>query len=683
MPIFMNGNQYEDEAHLEAAYSPMLKNMGIDVKPLPPEENKGDERMVVTPNQVQENKTMDKIEETDLGGIPVSDRIYVSPNKTYDTTLSNEEELKYSQKFGPNDSTDYDMRGWYKAHPDTDPNAEGVHYPDTFKKPNHPTFSDQSQYSTDDQKGGTWGNDNGKDFFIPSDHNLRNMSKEDLQNYFKKVEPDVELRMPLGSPTEPAGEFKSQGGTQVAPDTNSSPEPSQEVDWSKYNQPFGELKDTNPVAYKTPYGNIYEQDIKNATAVAMSAGPGTIEGKFDRYINMFIKQPKIQENVAGKMYEEMQAKSIGDMSGIAAADHFHELYTTQGANKAIEFAHKYEEHAPAKDWDLYEEAVNDQHHYQMSKAFEKAPGDFTQVPFNAHAWVPKGNITQMSTEEVQKMKDSWGSKDIDQFKQQPFNPDTWEEDLKAIADAMAKRDPEKKLTAKEAFIEGANLIHDKLMTSFANIKNKYTEAVREPLTSVPSLKKAEERGYVVPAYKGMITSEGQAPNPVQSFTKAYGEMYSTDSPLLAEMYAGWLGKKTDAPRAHGPIGEDEFHQGAQVVPLLINPKDYLVYDAGGKNWQWVNQKAIDEAKKQGKPGIIMKNVWDEPSSTTHLGSPKTVYITLPKGAHTVKSKFAKNFDPSSPDMLNSIAAVGMVGAAGSIAFRESEPDPIDPSLPHK
>lgn len=37
-----------------------------------------------------------------------------------------------------------------------------------------------------------------------------------------------------------------------------------DVDWSKYNQPMGELKDPNPVAYKTPYGNIYQSDVEQA-----------------------------------------------------------------------------------------------------------------------------------------------------------------------------------------------------------------------------------------------------------------------------------------------------------------------------------------------------------------------------------------------------------------------------------
>lgn len=70
----------------------------------------------------------------------------------------------------PADETvDYDLRGYY-ADP-TISVAEKTafinrqaHAPDTYKKPNHPTFSVESKYSTPQRPGGTWGNN---DQFIP------------------------------------------------------------------------------------------------------------------------------------------------------------------------------------------------------------------------------------------------------------------------------------------------------------------------------------------------------------------------------------------------------------------------------------------------------------------------------------------------------------------------------------
>jgi hypothetical protein len=66
----------------------------------------------------------------------------------YDTPLTPLEEVQFGvwkQQYAPNDSgEDYDLRGAFKAgfRPD-----EGGHWPDTFKKPNHPTFSNESQYA--------------------------------------------------------------------------------------------------------------------------------------------------------------------------------------------------------------------------------------------------------------------------------------------------------------------------------------------------------------------------------------------------------------------------------------------------------------------------------------------------------------------------------------------------------
>lgn len=97
------------------------------------------------------------------------------------------------------DEAEYDMRGYFKAGKDLD-NAEG-HFPDTFKKPNHPTFSVESQYhgrpGPDGAKfeGGVWAPD-GKSY-TPSATMLQRTHKPDfLQRYFQDVEPGVQLVLP-------------------------------------------------------------------------------------------------------------------------------------------------------------------------------------------------------------------------------------------------------------------------------------------------------------------------------------------------------------------------------------------------------------------------------------------------------------------------------------------------------
>lgn len=73
----------------------------------------------------------------------------------WDTALSPDEEPRYQkwkERYAPDDSgADYDLRGAFKANVTPDP-ASG-HWPDTYKKPNHPTFSDESVYAKQGNPG--------------------------------------------------------------------------------------------------------------------------------------------------------------------------------------------------------------------------------------------------------------------------------------------------------------------------------------------------------------------------------------------------------------------------------------------------------------------------------------------------------------------------------------------------
>lgn len=130
---------------------------------------------------------------------PISDRLLVTrdnpPNPSYDTQLTPEQKTTYDSRYGGDANRDYDMQGYFKANPDVMPNAEGQHYPDTYKKPNHPTFSDESIYhGVDGNQGGHWGQEDGKDTFTPGPTNMQNWGKQGLQDYFQRVEPDVKLK---------------------------------------------------------------------------------------------------------------------------------------------------------------------------------------------------------------------------------------------------------------------------------------------------------------------------------------------------------------------------------------------------------------------------------------------------------------------------------------------------------
>lgn len=74
------------------------------------------------------------------------------PLGKYDTPLSDPAEEQvfqyWKEQFAPKDpGNDYDLRGAFKNGITPDPQTGN--WPDTFKKPNHPTFSDQSIYTKD------------------------------------------------------------------------------------------------------------------------------------------------------------------------------------------------------------------------------------------------------------------------------------------------------------------------------------------------------------------------------------------------------------------------------------------------------------------------------------------------------------------------------------------------------
>ncbi len=72
-------------------------------------------------------------------------------DKSYDTPLTSSEEMHYQSwkhRYAPKDSGfDYDLRGAFKAG--LQPDEKTGHWPDTYKKPNHPTFSVESIYAKD------------------------------------------------------------------------------------------------------------------------------------------------------------------------------------------------------------------------------------------------------------------------------------------------------------------------------------------------------------------------------------------------------------------------------------------------------------------------------------------------------------------------------------------------------
>lgn len=93
-----------------------------------------------------------------------------TPKRKYTTTLTIDEEKQFKdwyskvakhKKLNPNpdaDGQDYDYRGYWKNE-DRDgilSSNSNAHFPDKYKQPTHPTFSNGSIYSNDKTPGGTW-----------------------------------------------------------------------------------------------------------------------------------------------------------------------------------------------------------------------------------------------------------------------------------------------------------------------------------------------------------------------------------------------------------------------------------------------------------------------------------------------------------------------------------------------
>jgi len=123
----------------------------------------------------------------------------------YDTRLSTKDEAAFqvwakrqTNAAGGNvigDLPVYDVRGLYLAlgGKNVDPTKHGT---DKYKKPTHPTFSDESIYHSKETPGGRWGNVGGKDVFYASPHNVKTLGVQGLQQFFKENEDGVQLVLP-------------------------------------------------------------------------------------------------------------------------------------------------------------------------------------------------------------------------------------------------------------------------------------------------------------------------------------------------------------------------------------------------------------------------------------------------------------------------------------------------------
>ena len=125
--------------------------------------------------------------------------------ENFNTPLSPFQELSFQawmerNNRPPEELIDYDLRGFWK---DNQSFAENGHGSDMYKKPNHPTFSDESKYHNTEApwggvfEGGTWSEDKkGNVSYTPTATMLKyTHSLNDMHRYMKEYEPDVKLNL--------------------------------------------------------------------------------------------------------------------------------------------------------------------------------------------------------------------------------------------------------------------------------------------------------------------------------------------------------------------------------------------------------------------------------------------------------------------------------------------------------
>ena len=118
--------------------------------------------------------------------------------KKFNTKLDPDVEKEYQNFLGSasldtghdysmNEGT-YDLRGLFKEKAQSGLGAHQGHSTDKYKKPNHPTFSDESQYATKENPGGSWLLKN--TFISPSTNEYGGQAQRE---YMHKYEPEIDL----------------------------------------------------------------------------------------------------------------------------------------------------------------------------------------------------------------------------------------------------------------------------------------------------------------------------------------------------------------------------------------------------------------------------------------------------------------------------------------------------------
>lgn len=243
----------------------------------------------------------------------------------YNTVLSPDDEnnfQKWKSQYAPKDSgEDYDLRGAYKTGLKPDPTTG--HWPDTFKKPNHPTFSVESQYAKDaPNKAGHW--EGAK--YIPNNGiaelSLNNPSNLDYQNQFRKLAPqEVTQQTP-----NPLDQFK-QILSQVPQNSQYQPSVGRRIGSIFQGLQGGPQQQS---AYlNAPYQRAYQDWARKTGAEEQSLTvPAQIQALQNKPLLDWAKEQELTARAGKETKEGQNVLSVDDREALANINHPKHVDTT-------------------------------------------------------------------------------------------------------------------------------------------------------------------------------------------------------------------------------------------------------------------------------------------------------------------------------------------------------------------
>lgn len=211
-------------------------------------------------------------------------------SEKYNTALSPEMENQFQEWAKSNgklgDLFNYDLRGWYKEQIEAGGSVDlkgGQHLTDKWKKPNHPTISEESIYNgKDGVVGGKWLHENGKDVFLIQS-NISKADAEELKSYFAKHERGVELRFAK----EPSENYRiTIDELKANPDLFTGNSTLDQMTTQQRAMVYAKVKKLQAAKSSELQGKL-KDDVQNSLAIALEEGDVTYKLTKDRFIEVY------------------------------------------------------------------------------------------------------------------------------------------------------------------------------------------------------------------------------------------------------------------------------------------------------------------------------------------------------------------------------------------------------------